>query len=83
MKATSLKTLTLSLGMLVCLTVLFGQAAGQKPSEVQTAPAGQTSAAIPVAEVTSRAAEVSNFLRTLYTQFAPSPEIEKILKELS
>ena len=82
MKFTCLKMLTLFLGIFLCLTVTVDQAVGQKPAEVQTAPAVQASAAIPVAEVTSRAAEVSNFLRTLYTQFAPSPEIEKILNEL-
>ncbi len=46
-----------------------------------TAP--QDSMAIPLAEVASQAAQVSNFLRTLHTQFAPSPEIEKIRKELA
>ena len=82
MKATSIKALIVALGILLCLTVMVGQAAGQKPPEVQKAPALEVSAAIPVAEVTTRAAEVSNLLRTLYTQFAPSPEIEKIAKEL-
>jgi potassium-dependent mechanosensitive channel len=82
MKANSLKTLTVSLGILLCLTVMVGQAAGQKPPEVPTAPAAQTSPTIPVAEVATRATEVSNLLRTLQTQFAPSPEIEKIQKEL-
>jgi hypothetical protein len=82
MKATSIKALIVALGIILCLAAMADQAAGQKAPEVQTAPAVQASAAIPVAEVTSRAAEVSNFLRTLYTQFAPSPEIEKILNEL-
>jgi len=83
MKATSLKTLTLSLGIILCLAVMVGQAGAQKASEAQTAPAAQFSAAIPLAEVPTRATEVSNLLRTLYAQFAPSPEIEKILIELS
>jgi small-conductance mechanosensitive channel len=82
MKATSLKTLTVAIGILLCLTAMVGQAAGQKPPEVQTAPAPKVSVAIPVAEVATRATEVSNLLRTLQTQFAPSPEIEKIQKEL-
>jgi potassium efflux system protein len=38
----------------------------------------KTSAAIPVAEVATRATEASNLLRTLNTQLAPSPEIETI-----
>ena len=74
--------LSVGFGILLCLTGMVGQAAGQKPPEVQTAPSAQASAAIPVAEVATRATEVSNLLRTLQTQFAPSPEIEKIQKEL-
>ena len=81
-KATSLKTLTLSLGILLCLTAMVGQAAEQKTPEVRKAPASQASAAIPVAEVAAKATEVSNLLRTLYAQLAPSREIEKIQKEL-
>ena len=82
MKATSIKALIVALGILLCLAAMVGQAAGQKPPEVQTAPAPKVSVAIPVAEVATRATEVSNLLRTLQTQFAPSPEIEKIQKEL-
>ena len=62
-------------GFLLCLAAIVGQAFGQKPSEAQTAPAAQSSAAIPLAEIPTRATEVSNLLRTLYAQFAPSPEI--------
>jgi small-conductance mechanosensitive channel len=69
-------------GILLCLAAMVGQGAGQKAPEVQTAPAPKVSVAIPVAEVATRATEVSNLLRTLQTQFAPSPEIEKIQKEL-
>ena len=76
------RRLGIALGILLCLTVMVGQAAGQKPPEVQTAPSPQASIVIPVAEVATRATEVSNLLRTLQTQFAPSPEIEKIQKEL-
>jgi hypothetical protein len=72
----------IALAILLSLVVIAGRTAAQKPPEVQKAPAAQASAAIPVAEVTTRATEVSDLLRTLYKQFAPSHEIEKILKEL-
>jgi hypothetical protein len=76
------RRLGIALGMLLCLTVMAGQAAGQKSPEVQTAPSPQASIVIPVAEVATRATEVPNLLRTLQTQFAPSPEIEKMQKAL-
>jgi potassium-dependent mechanosensitive channel len=82
MRATSIKALIIGLGIILCLAVMVGQAGAQRAPEAQKASAGETSAAIPVAEVTTRATEVSDFLRTLYKQFAPSHEIEKILKEL-
>ena len=58
------------------------------PLTPTTAPAARTtaappvSAAIPMAEVATRATEVSSFLGNLYTQFAPSDDIEEIEKEL-
>ena len=76
------RRLGIALGMLLCLTVMAGQAAGQKSPEVQAAPSPQASIVIPVAEVATRATEVPNLLRTLQTQFAPSPEIEKMQKAL-
>jgi potassium efflux system protein len=82
MKNASFKTLTAVIGLLLCLLATAGQAAEQKPQEVQKAPAAQAPAAIPVADVTARATEVSNFLRTLYTQFAPSQDIEKVQRDL-
>ena len=69
-------------GTLLFLTAIVGQAVGQKTPEVQSAPSPQGSIVIPVAEVATRATGVANLLRTLQTQFAPSPEIEKIQKEL-
>jgi potassium efflux system protein len=81
-KATSFKMATVTLGILLCLTVMVGRAAGQKPQEAQKAPAPKASEAIPVADVTARATEVSRFLRTLYSQVASSRETEKIQKEL-
>jgi potassium efflux system protein len=72
----------IAFAILLSLVVIAGRAAAQKPQEAQKAPAPQASAAILVADVTARATEVSNLLRTLYTQFAPSHEIEKIQKEL-
>ena len=74
--------LGVGLSTLLFLTAIVGQAAGQKSPEVQTAPSPQASVVIPLAEVATRTTEVSNFLRTLHTQFAPSPEIDKIQKEL-
>jgi potassium efflux system protein len=82
MKATSLKMATVSVGLLLFLSVIEGRAAEQKPQEIRKATAPQASAAIPVANVTAQATEVSNFLRTLYTQVAPGREIEQIQKEL-
>ncbi len=74
--------LGVGLGTLLFLTAIVGQAAEQKTPEVQTASSPQASIVIPVAEVATQATEVWNFLRTLQTRFAPSPEIEKIQKEL-
>jgi potassium-dependent mechanosensitive channel len=82
MKAACLKTLIVALVTLLFLKGFIGEAAEQKPREAQKAPAPQASAAIPVSEVATRAAEVTNFLRTLYAQVAPSREIEEIQKEL-
>lgn len=82
MKATFLKMVIISLGFLLCLTAVVGQVLGQKPPEGKAAAGVQAPAGIPLAEVTKQAAEASNLLRTLETQFAPSPEMEKILKEL-
>jgi potassium efflux system protein len=64
------------------LPFAFGQTTGKKTPKPSKAPAPPFSAAIPVAEVATRATEASNLLRTLNTQFAPSPDIETIRKEL-
>jgi potassium efflux system protein len=82
MKNASFKTLTAVIGLLLCLLATAGRAAEQKPQEVQKAPAAQAPAAIPVANVTARATEVSNLLRNLYAEVAPSREIEKIQRDL-
>jgi potassium efflux system protein len=82
MKTRPLKTLTTVLGLLLCLIATGGRAAEQKPQKLQKAPAPHASAGIPVAGVTARAAEVSNFLRNLYAEVAPSRDIEKIQRDL-
>jgi potassium efflux system protein len=63
-------------GAFLLLPVVFGAAPEQKTPEPPP------SAAIPLAEVATRATEVQNLLRTLTTQLAPSPEIETIRKRL-
>jgi len=64
------------------LPVVFGATPEQETPEPAKTPAPPPSAAIPLAEVATRATEVQNLLRTLSTQLAPSPEIEMIRKRL-
>jgi hypothetical protein len=75
--------LDVGLGTILFLTATVGQAAGQKTPEDETVPSAQVFIAIPVAQVATQATEVSSFLYTLEKEFiAPSPEVEKIQKEL-
>jgi potassium-dependent mechanosensitive channel len=60
-----------------------GEAAEQKPPAVQGTPAQQPAPGIPLADVATKATEVSAVLRTLNTQLAPSPDIERIGRQLS
>ncbi len=60
---------------------LPGDASGQASPAI-TSPASPAPAAIPVAEVPARAAEVPGFLRVLTEPFAPSAEIEAISQRL-
>jgi potassium efflux system protein len=64
------------------LPAALSQGAEQETTKPPKAPAPPSSAAIPVAEVATRATEASNLLRALNTQLAPSPEIETIRKGL-
>jgi potassium efflux system protein len=59
-----------------------GKAADPKPQEVGKPPGPPPSLAIPVADISTRAMEASNLIRSLTTMFYPSPEVEKIQKEL-
>ncbi len=79
-----LGTLVVALGAaFLFLPVVFSAVPEQKtPEPKKPAPAPPTSAAIPLAEVATRATQVSNLLRTLNTQLAPSPEIERIQNRL-
>jgi potassium efflux system protein len=77
-----LGTVLVALAVFSFLPVVLGAAAEQKTAEPPKAPAPLPSAAIPVAEVATRATEASNLLRTLTTQLPPSPEIESIRKQL-
>ena len=72
----------IALGILLLMTTTVVRAAEQKTAEAQTANEQQASAAIPVSTVVTRAAEVSSLLSSLYLQFVPSREVEKIQKEL-
>jgi small-conductance mechanosensitive channel len=58
-----------------------GEAAESAPAPI-VPPVGPPSAAIPLAEVATRAAEVSELLRALTTPLAPSVEIETIKTRL-
>jgi potassium-dependent mechanosensitive channel len=64
------------------LPVVCGAAPEQKTPEPSKAPAPPPSTAIPLAEIATRATEVSNLLRALDTQLTPSPEIETIQNRL-
>ena len=67
-------------GLMLLVPSVSGGAAGQAaPAATATAPAP---VAIPLAEVATRAAEVSNLLPTFTAQLAPSVAIESILVRL-
>jgi potassium efflux system protein len=75
--------LSVGLGISLFLAATAGQTAEQKtPAAKKPAPASQVFEPIPVTDVAAQAMEVSNLLRTVYTQFALTPEIEKIQKSL-
>jgi len=60
-----------------------GNAAEQKVTEAPKPLAPPAPAVIPVAEVAARSTEVTNLLRSFDAKFAPSSEIETIVKSLS
>ena len=66
----------------VLLAAGQGVTAGNETREPKKVSALPPSSAIPVAEVATRATEVSNLLHTLETQLASSPAIETIRKQL-
>lgn len=66
---------------LLTLTVL-GEAAEQKAPTPMPAPASPATAAIPLTEVATRAAEALNLLPTLITQLVPSSQIQAIVTQL-
>jgi len=69
-------------GMVMVFAATVCQAAAQKDQQVRTLLSPQSSATIPVAEIATRAVELSIFLRTLDSRFAHSREIQKIQREL-
>ncbi|MGH8064153.1 MAG: hypothetical protein ACRERE_02710, partial [Candidatus Entotheonellia bacterium] len=71
--ATSITTV-----LLLLLCVIPGTLAAQQSAEPQNTPVPPPRKVIPVAEVTTQAAEVSKLLRTLSTQVVPSPAIDTI-----
>jgi potassium efflux system protein len=78
-----LRTLAVALAAaFLFLPVAFGQTTGKKTPEPAKTPAPPPSTAIPLADVATRATEVSALVRSLSSQFAPSPEIETIQTEL-
>ncbi len=68
--------------VLLLVSVLIGEAAEQKTPASEKAPAAQTPGAIPLADIATKATEVEALLRTLNTELAPSPDIERIEKQL-
>ena len=69
-------------GVFFLLSAAFGQAAEPKVAEPQKAETQKAPETIPIAEVTTRALEVSSSLGTITAKFASSPEIETIRKLL-
>ena len=61
---------------------VVGGAADQGPPPAKAAPVSPAPAAIPLAEVATRAAEVSNLLPTFTAQLATSPEMQTVLARL-
>jgi predicted PurR-regulated permease PerM len=82
------RSLAFMLGILVIffaavfMAAVSVQAAEQSTQVPQKVPGPQAPAAIPLAEVATKATEVSNLLRNMSTQFAPSHEIETIGRQL-
>ncbi len=82
-----LRRLALGLPAIALAAVFFlasasGGAADQTTSEPKPATAPSPSTAIPSAEVATRATEVTDLLRTLTTNLAPSPAIETVQQAL-
>ncbi len=71
-----------SLAFLVWLVPIPAGAAEQQAPAPKSAPAPSAPTAIPIGDVATRAAEVSNALRSMMAQVAPSPEIQTILARL-
>jgi potassium efflux system protein len=72
----------LAIAAVFFLTPYPGRAAEPAKPEPQKVPAPPPSPVIAVADVATKAMEVTNLLRTLITSLAASPEIEKIRKDL-
>src|SRR3989449_1466752 len=68
--------------LLLLTPVVRGEAADQKPSVPQEAPAPPPSPVIPLAEVASRATEVEALLRTFEALGAPSRQIAAVQSQL-
>jgi potassium efflux system protein len=64
------------------MAAVFAEAAEQKAPAPQKIPALEAPTTIPTAEVATRATEASNLLNTFQSVVAPTPQIDKIQKEL-
>jgi potassium efflux system protein len=64
------------------MAAVFAEAAEQKAPAPQKIPASEAPTTIPTAEVATRATEASNLLNTFQSVVAPTPQIDKIQKEL-
>ncbi len=83
LRRTAQGALAIALAVASFLAAPPGEATGPSTPEPVQSPAPPPATAIPQAEVASRAVEVSDLLRTLTTNSAPSPEIETIQKSLA
>ncbi|HSO60809.1 MAG TPA: mechanosensitive ion channel domain-containing protein, partial [Desulfobacterales bacterium] len=75
--------IAVALAVTLFLAVGPGDSAGQTTAEPKSAAVPPPPAAIPMAEVATRASEATNFLTALSAKFAPSHEIDKIQQALA
>jgi potassium-dependent mechanosensitive channel len=76
-------TLVIGLAAVLFVPMVHGGTAEQSTPVNKGIPAPKPVTGIPLADIASKAAQVSSLLRTLNTEIAPSSEVEKIRRQLS